>query len=418
MRELLESFMTFPRLIVPRSLSAPEPTDDGDAISVFVDSATPTPAMLRMLEFLTINSTQDRWLRLDAPDGSPLSGQARLATFAQRLILCKSLDPHRLYVPAPFEVSIESGAPHWRPTRDYIPWRTMLTFLAGKKAVGVLHPAEGVRAIVFDGAGGSCLFAWSQSAGGVPREFDAYLGNDARSIDLWGNNVTLASRDGRRRVPVGPVPIIVYDIDAPVLLLEASFRFEPRFVQIHKPEPRPILRFRNTGGARMAGELIIQAPDDWRVKPARDTFALDPGEEYRREVQITLPPRQLARDYQLLVELRLSAPEPRTLRFPVDLRVGLEGVDVYAVAWFEGDDLVVEQTLRNLSDEHVNFTAFCEPPGRRRLDSAFRDIGPGQTVRRTYVFPASRDLADAWLHYGVREIHGDRSLDLVVKAPH
>ena len=416
-RALLGSFMTFPRLVVPRSLTAPQPAGQ-DVVSIHIDPQIPTSGMLHMLDFLTDPTPNDRWLQLDPPADPYMSRDARLAEFAQRLILCKALSPQRLYAPAPFEVADESGAPHWRPTDDYIPWRTLFTFLSGKTAAAILHPAEGVRAIAFDGAGGSCLFVWTETEPAYAQSVELYLGDDARLIDLWGDSVEITPAGGRGRFEIGPLPRIAYDLDTPTLLLEASFDVTPQFVQIHKREPRPVLRFRNPSDTRLTGEMTLVVPDEWTIEPTRDTFALEPGEGYERELRITLPPRQLARDYALEVELQLSAPETRTLHFPVDLRVGLEDIDVFAVAWFDGEDLVVEQTLRNLSDAAVSFAAFCEPPGRRRLDAAFQDIGPGQTVARTYVFPASRGLADAWLHYGVREIHGDRTLDLVVKAPH
>ena len=146
-------------------------------------------------------------------------------------------------------------------------------------------------------------------------------------------------------------------------------------------------------------------------------FSLAPGEWLEQPLRFTLPPRQLATEYDLQVQLTLREPYANVLRFDQRLEVGLDQISLDSTAFWEGEKLVVEQTLRNESSQPVSFNAFCEPPGRGRYESAFLNVPAGVAMTTTYVFPQASDLAGAVLHHGIAEIGGDRRLDKVVEVP-
>jgi hypothetical protein len=105
------------------------------------------------------------------------------------------------------------------------------------------------------------------------------------------------------------------------------------------------------------------------------------------------------------------------LHFEFALRVELKDIVVDASAWWDGEDLLIEQSLRNLSPVPVSFNAFCQPPERAQLEAAFLDVPAGQVRTRAYRLPAAHALAGSRLWMGIAEIGGRRTLDQLVSIP-
>lgn len=410
----LQRFITFPNLVMPMRVSQSMAPLRMPA-SLLVPGDIPARDFPRMLDFLIEPSAQTRWLTLVWPDERDLSLDQRIADRARRLILAKAMDPDRVHVPVPLMLSGEGGEPSWEPTEDYIWLRTLTHYLSGSTAVAVIDLGDGAQALVFEGQDQACLVAWSWSPDHAPA--DLYLGPNPIATDLFGTSTPLPVTDGRARVPIPETPVIIRSVRTPLALLQASYSLTPSFVQIHETEPRPVLSFRNPYDSGMGGEVALTAPRDWQVQPNRWRFSLGPGEQLSQPLTFLLPARQLAAEYPLSVEIRIDTPDNQVLRFSESIRLGLRDIDLSATPRWAGDDLVVEQTLRNRSSETVRFNAFCEPPGWRRYENAFLDVAPGQTSIASYVFPKARKLAGAVLHHGIEEIRGKRRLDQVVQVP-
>ncbi len=105
------------------------------------------------------------------------------------------------------------------------------------------------------------------------------------------------------------------------------------------------------------------------------------------------------------------------MEFVVPITVGLRNILLEAQAWWMGDDLVVQQLLRNLSDRSVSFTAFCQAPAWARAEQTFLNLAPGDAAVRVYRFTDARELTGSALHLGIQEIRGERALDQLVEVP-
>jgi hypothetical protein len=409
-------FITIPRLVIPQPITALSPPKD-DLVSVWIPANLPTRMLPRQLEFLVNGDASSYWLQLAADPRCDLSSAWRADDLARRLVLAKALNPGRVFLPAPFELSTSGGQPEWQPTEDYLVLRTLFHYLSGKTAIAAMTPAADTLAVVFEGGGSSCTVIWSWREDALPEPIELYLGPNPRAINIWGQPVPLEITQGRTRLPVGPTPLIVEQLHTPLALLQASYRIAPTYVEIHEPEPRPVLTFRNTFDAPLSGEVRLTPPEGWAVTPAARTFVLEPGETLAEPLTFTLPPWQIAQSYDLHVKLILHTPESTELHFQQPLTVGLRDIALQASAHWEGNDLVVEQSLRNRSDQPVSFTAFCDAPARARQENAFLNIMPGELALQTYVFRKSRDLAGAKLHMGIQEIGGERSLNQFAEVP-
>ena len=261
------------------------------------------------------------------------------------------------------------------------------------------------------------MVVWSWEEGPNVKPVEVYIGPDARAIDLWGRPVPLEVVGQRTRLPIGPTPLIVEPLNTSLALLQASFQIGPTYVQVHHPEPRPVVTFRNPYSTYLSGEVRLTPPGNWQVEPTVCPFALGPGETFSESLTLTLPPRQISKAHKLDARLILHTPEETELDFPESLTVGLYDISLDASARWDGNDLVVQQSLQNLSPAPVSFSAFCDAAGRARQERFFNHVGPGQVSIQTYVFPRARDLAGSKLPMGVQEIGGERALNQFAEVP-
>jgi hypothetical protein len=146
-------------------------------------------------------------------------------------------------------------------------------------------------------------------------------------------------------------------------------------------------------------------------------FDVGPGETFEHVLELIMPPRQLAARHELTARMSVKSPAAAALKFVVPITVGLRDILLEAQVWWVGNDLMVQQLLRNLSDKPVSFTAFCQAPARARAEQAFLDVAPGDAAVRPYRFADARELAGSNLHLGIQEIRGERVLDQLVEVP-
>lgn len=412
-RNLLARFVTAPRLLGP-TYAAPLPDTTPAVLVPRAIAGANLPWHFADLR----ERTPQPWLRLEAP--YPLGSFEAPALMDQlrRLTLTRALGAERVYVDAPLMWSDESGAPAWEPTADYVPLRTFAWALSGRRAVGVMSPLPDTVAILFEGPLDAVIVFWTWRQNAVRDPVGLYLGPDVRQIDAWGASSAVEMRAGRAFLEFTPEPRILYGVRPATALLQSTFEVSPQTVQLHEPEPRPVLRFQNPFDTTLSGEMTLTPPINWQVDPSEVSFSLGPRETFERVLRFTLPPRQIAQELGLEVALRIHEPESAEMLFLTPLRISLRDVRVETrVDFTEQDDLIVYQTLHNLSDAPVNFSAFCAAPGRPREEREFRQVGPGEVTQVSYVFLAAPDLRGALLHMGIREIRGKRSLDELVRAP-
>jgi hypothetical protein len=431
-RDRLRTFVAAPQLVMPRSILDPavaeiEPARGADGFfiadearavrSVYVPGEIPASAFPHQLAFLaTQRGPAERWLRL--AEASPdLSPRDRATDLARRLVLAKTLGADRVFVAAPLaQSSAGTGRPAWYPTAEYVPLRTLFHYVGGRDVAAVLPLVEhDALAVMFSDPGSACMIVWSWRDDTAANGVELYLGPRPTAIDLWGQPIELEQRNGRTLVPLAPTPIILSDIDVPLALLQCSLRVEPQFIQLHEPDEQPVLQLHNPYEAPLSGTLRLDLPELWQADPRRITFTLAPGETLRRLLNLKLPPREFAGTRQVRLQLELYAPVAHTLEFEVPLTVGLRDVQVHVRTEWDGNDLIVAQTLLNRSDRTVGFAAYCRVPQWPQAEGAFLNVGPGEEQTQRYVYQGAAALAGATLRVGITEINGRRVMDQLVE---
>lgn len=357
-----------------------------------------------------------RWLSLGWDRRAETSPADRLADLGRRLVLACAVNPDRVYVPAPFELSTTGGSPRWQPTDEYIPLRTLMYALSGCRAVAAITLDDDSVGVLFHGEGQYRVIVWTWEQRSEKTQA-LYLGPSAAGLQLDGASLPLERQGPTVRVPLTPTPLIIENVDAALLLLQESFEVSPAFIQLHEPEPRPVLRLRNTYPVELAGLIELRPPADWKVFPSPIRLLLGPGETLAQTLDFVIPPRTIATERVLGVDVRLRRPDPAELHFDVRLEVGLQDVAMDTTAWWDGADLLVEQAVRNLAPRPLSFNTFCQPPQRAQLEGVLLNIPPGDVRTRTYRIPTARAVAGGELWIGIQEIGGPRTLDQLVAVP-
>ncbi len=409
----LTRYVTAPELVVPQFADAYSPLA-GRTSSVLVRHDAPTRELAAHVADAAASG--QAWLDLEAHEDEALDPQAREADFARRFILLRALNPQRLFVPAPFDTSQQAGALVWQPSERFVVLRTLITFLGNRQPVGVISHEPHVTGIAFRDEQTSvvAIWSWREQPG---HEVELYFGPGAAAVDLWGRPLKIKQVGSRIRLPLSASPILIYDVDTPLALLQSSFNIAPTHLEGQQPEPRPVLTFRNHYDHALSGSLKIRGPESWRVKPDTLPFHLRPGERLEKALDIRIPPRQLTAKNALDVQIALDTAQPTDMEFVVPMSIGLRDIQVSATARWSGNVLLVEQTLRNVSTEQVSFTAFCEVPNHPRAEAEFLEVAGGEAMTRTYAFQNARELRGELAHVGVVELRGKRRLEQLVQIP-
>ncbi len=451
-RAELDRLVAFPQTVVPRSVLDAPPTDiladegpetEGEpaweslpraqqphAYSLWIPGDLPTRSLPWHMAFwfaapgVTTEASADsdqhgpaRWLTLGLDRDEHLSQTDRLIDMARRVVLARAMAPDRLYVPAPFEAAVGGGEVVWQPTDEFIPLRTLMHYLGNYKPVASLALADDVVAVLFARGSRRLLVLWTWRVEDTGAMIDLYLGGVATAVNLFGESQPLTFDGPVARVPLSPMPLIIENVDAALLRLQDSFSVSPTSLQLHDPEPRPVLRLTNFYSTELAGTAELEAPFGWEVRPRLIQLELGAGETLAVPLEFTIPPRQLATERTLTVDVHIRRPDALELSLEVGLQVALRDISVQSRAWWDGDTLVIEQALLNNSPDPVSFSAFCQPLDRPRVEGAFLNVAPGATDKQLYHLPAARDLANSRLWVGIEEIDGRRTLNQLVAVP-
>lgn len=443
-RAKLSRLVAMPNIVVPVSLLDAESVLTGGDLanrssyasarqvrSIWIPAHVPARAFPQQLAFLVEDDdsseaslqvlesgySDDVWLRLEPDTNDKLSRREQVTDLARRVILAKALGPDRLYVPAPFRQSVGSGQVVWEPTYEYGPLRTLFHYLSGKRAVSVMLLDYGGIAIIFNSPDASCVALWTWQEEEPTPPVELYFGVDPVAVDLWGRRVPLEVHGARASLPLTTTPVIVTTVYSPLAMLQASFRIEPNYFQLHEPEHRPVLSMRNHFRGDLTGTIELTPPTGWEVHPASIGFVLSPGEVLERPLDLWIPPRQVASQQNFKVHIALITPEEMELDLDVPFAIGLRDIKVEVNVRWVGSDLLVEHSLRNLSEKAVSFRGFCQAPARARQETEFLEVSGGEQAVQSYVFSNSRDLAGGVLSVRIREIGGERSLDQLVEIP-
>lgn len=373
--------------------------------------------------------THELSIFLEPLDRDQYGREAQIRDLAQRVVYAISADAHRIDLKLPFTVTREEVQTQEKneddeayvkqPQELLIVIRTLMMNLGGATFKGKVPIADGVEAFLFDRGGQGILVLWDRGVEGGVKQLAINLGDNPQRIDLWGNVTPLLQAKSTRsmtesstvKLDIGPTPIFLVDIDGQLAQLRASIALDnPLLESSIRPHTRKI-RFTNPYRQAISGSFKLQPPVGWTVNPPVQTFSLNPGDTFERDVTIEFPYNSPFGAKTIHAEFQVQAGQNSTFIAPINLKLGLSDVGLQSLALRDGNDVIVQQLITNYGDKKINYTAFAVYPGQGRKELFVTDLAPGKTTIKKYRFPNVKITPDARIRSGVKELEGDRILN-------
>jgi len=344
----------------------------------------------------------------------------RAADLAMRLIEAARADVGPVYIRYPWNEGEYRREPTAMPDPMLAVLANTIERLAGRRFVGEIELAEGVRGYILDGPAGGALIVWNESSPRRDVPFDLYLGDQPTAVDIWGNRSPLPRGDGKHRLTVGQDPVFIEGIDAQLARFRSMLRFDPAFVESSNRQHEIELVIANPWPRTITGKVLIDAIDKWSINPRLMTFAIPAGERRRMPMTLSFPVSELAGRKNLAARVELEADRRFDLDTAIPLTIGLRDVDFNATLSVEEEtgDLLITSLVTNRGDEPRSLYAFVIAGDLARQQRIIATLEPNQTALKRFRLPGLRDqLAGRSVRVGLREMNGPAMINHLLDVP-
>lgn len=362
-------------------------------------------------------------LVIEVPGADQMTHERRIDDLVRRMV-----EAWRLGVG---EVVLDRG---WTPAETRTPaviadpllgvFRQTARQLAGRRVVGEMPLGEGLRCLILDGASGSALVVWNDSATNAVQEAPLYLGSQPEMIDVWGNREPVELRDGRHVLRVGRTPAFIEGIDARLALFRASFSLDDPVLEATQVRHHRRLKLTNPWPVTVSGTFTIVGPEGWEMWPQRQMFSIAAGGSAEYDLDIAFPVSAVSGTRPLTARFEFTADQAYDVKLSTPLHLGLRRL------WFKSNlvlvpgrpgqprNVVVVCIVTNSGASDQSFNIFASLYGQRRQERPISRLEPGQTVIRRFTFPAAeRQLREHAIWTGIRETNGPAVLNERLQLP-
>jgi hypothetical protein len=357
-----------------------------------------------------------RWIILEPLKRSAYSPADRLQDLVMRMLAAKIHGADAVFVPQPFSNDYGLMNDDGTPSELLVPWRTIASTISGAEYIGQIELPSGSTNHVFARGNEAFLVIWNDQ----PTHERLSLGDDLRQMDLWGRDLAVerAEADGRTEhvIAVAHQPTIVSGLNQAVARLQVELAFDnTRLASIFGREQPLTMRFRNHFGTAIAGEIAIRSPKSWDINPRLQRFKLAEGDELKQTFPVLLQSDATSGQQQLEIDFEVVSDKTYRFRVYRQVSLGLEGIALEMKTRLQGDNLIVEQTISNLTDSPVSFQCMLFPPGRRRETKQVIDLTKGR-LTVAFTLPEGEKLLGQTIRLRAEEIGGARVLNSAVVA--
>jgi hypothetical protein len=363
-------------------------------------------------------------INLELLDAQQYGRETQIRDFAQRVVYALAGGATRIDLPLPFNVKKVGVDVVKQPQELLLVMRTLITTLGHAEFKGKVPIAENVEAFLFDRSGQGILVLWSRGNDPAPKKLPLNLGTAPVRVDLWGNvtplvrgvsvealNTNLGLPASDVSLDIGPMPTFLIDIDGPAAQLRAGVGFHRPLIESSFQPHRRTFHFTNPYKQAISGTFRLRPPAGWTLTPSVQTFNLNPGETFEREIILELPYNSIAGVKTIDAQFDVQAERPTQFSVPVTLNLGLSDVGLQTLALRDKGDIVVQQMITNYGDVPINYTAFAILPGAARQERLVTQLGAGRSTIKLYRFPAARIPEGTKVRSGVKEMVGTRILN-------
>lgn len=352
-----------------------------------------------------------QWVMLKGLPRSKVTTEERVRHLARSVLAAKLGEAEGIFASDPNDP--ETGLIHddGGPTELFVPWNVLTNTLRNAKYLGRLELPGRTQTAVFERDKEAIVFLWSDKE----QTEEVTLGEQAVQVDLWGRTSPLESTggQGRKRVRVGPTPLIIRGGHLLLLRWISAVRFQNGRIRSEYGEHEEALVFRNMFPQGVSGKVVLNMPRDWSCEPGRWSFQAAANEEIKLPMTLAFPPDAPLGLLRPTVDFELAADRLYhfTVLLPFQLGMGDVELILNGKRTSEGR-LELEQKIINKTNppETLSFNCSLFVPGQIRQKQLVTKLGLGEDSRY-YAVPFSPDLVgkDIWLR--AEQIDGRRVLN-------
>jgi hypothetical protein len=343
---------------------------------------------------------------------------ARLGYWAAQIVETRHAGADAVYVPQPWRWRPTVDGVTVEPTEEFIVVRTISSLLGDARPDGLLVIGDGVRALIFSRGARSVLAVWDLQAPPEGRTWEVQLGAARRVVDLWGRSQPLErTPTGLHRLRLTPTPVFITDVERWLLLFQRQLRLLPASVTFSLATHRHELVLTNPNRSVLMGELNLDVPDTWLVRPRRIEFNVPASSEARYPIELRYSHNETAGEKTVHANVRVSGQRAYDMRVPLRFELGIPDVDVWGFATVAADRVQIRHAVRNRSDRPLSFRAYAAAPGRDQQYKVIIGLEPGKTAVEEFRFDAAADLIGRPVRLSLREVNGPRMHNLQLVVP-
>jgi hypothetical protein len=309
----------------------------------------------------------------------------RLRDLTVRMIFALAGGAKRIDFALPFTMRIVDGQVTCDPKEEFIIERTLMRVLGGANYKGAAPLADGVQTMLFDRYGEGVLAVWSRGARGT-RSLELSLGHQPLLVDMWGNVTPLKLVDGKVKLDVGPMPVLIVGIDSLAAQIRAGIAFDQALVESSFQSHTRQLIFTNPSDHILNGTVRLRPPAGWTMNPDTFEFTLPAHQPFQRQITIDFPYNSLAAPKKVSADFSLEGDDAEDFSVPLELTLGLSDVGMQSSALRDGSDLLVQEMVTNYGEAPVDYTAYASYPGQTRQERLVQSLDPGRTTIKLYRF--------------------------------
>lgn len=355
------------------------------------------------------------WATLTTTDEDRYDREPRLTRFARGLISSRAIGYEAVFVPALWTFEESDDGQTIRPREELVILNTISRRLGDLPNATRLTLTPNVASWLFADAQGlsGAIALWRPDEASGEMTLD--IPPTAEIHDVWGRDVETARTEQGVRFPVGGMPVLIGPVSVRHIREIDSFEVkDDKLTASIRTQTRDVMLL-NTQSEDLVGELLLQAPDGWRVSPRRVPIKLHPGEMLKYPIQLKPPSNTPAGWYSLRGRLDVGGDGDGETCVSTPIRVDAPGLDVNVFAHRDGDSIRFVQRITNTADRVMELRAYLIAPGRPRDTRSINHLGAGETAVGEFRVEPAATVEGGYVRISVEEVGGELKHNTVIQ---
>jgi hypothetical protein len=391
-REEFANMVSSPKILLPwNALDEFDPKAYPSAALDLHLPPTLRPAQLPPYIAAMANSNTPVMAHIELPPTKGMTRIDRAADFAKRITLARTANPLAIIVDLPMARKTENFVATSQPDELLIVYRTLISQLGGMRYVREFSPGPNVRAFLFDRDGAGTVVVWSESNSGQPTSFTLPLGSNPGILNLWGTGQNLPTDRGAPTIGVDSTPLLLTNVDSKLVELRASFALAAVKIPAGAGSFRTAVKLHNPYGQALTGKINFIPPKGWSFDPPSLNINIPASGDLNAPITVNFPYNAPAGGERIDAVLTT---ENGKIELSYFTSITSDVVDFDCVATVQSNgQLLITQTIRNISTEPINAQAYALVPGQARQQRYVLDLKPNETTIKRFTFTLDSDPA-------------------------